>query len=179
MLDHGEPDYPMTTQEPEAASTEEELDAANILLSLGENCDETLDEDTENANLMPIGGQNIPIDAAPEPIRLDQVSVDDAIASLIETDELSKDVSSATDTKKTADDYGRKDTEHLTVPAMNNEPTVKGSLKTKTYALKKKTDSKRHSFKCSECKVVKKTIKDLNIHHEESHNPQLCGICGH
>ena len=47
----------------------------------------------------------------------------------------------------------------------------------KTYALKKKADNKRRSFKCSECKVVKKTIKELNIHHRESHNPQICGIC--
>ena len=48
----------------------------------------------------------------------------------------------------------------------------------KTYALKKKTDTKRCSFKCSECDTVKKSIKEFNIRHEESHNPQICSICG-
>ena len=38
-------------------------------------------------------------------------------------------------------------------------------------------NNKRRSFKCSECKEVKKSIKELNIHHRESHNPQICGIC--
>ena len=48
-----------------AANAEEELDAANVLLSLGDIRDGT--QDNENVNLMPIGGQNVPIDAAPEP----------------------------------------------------------------------------------------------------------------
>ena len=45
-------------------------------------------------------------------------------------------------------------------------------------ALKKKVESRKRTFKCSECDVVKQTIKELNAHHEESHNPQKCGICG-
>ena len=73
---------------------------------------------------------------------------------------------------------GNSGTKDHTGDANNKEPTVKGTLKTKTYALKKKTDSKRRSFKCSECDTVKKSIKELNIHHEESHNPQICGVCG-
>ena len=39
----------------EAVSTEEEIDAAEALLSLGEVRDNTIDDD-ENATLMPIGG---------------------------------------------------------------------------------------------------------------------------
>ena len=58
------------------------------------------------------------------------------------------------------------------------EPPSKGTLKTKMYALKKNMETRRCSFKCSECNVVRKTIKDLNIHHEECHNPQICGVCG-
>ena len=46
-------------------STEEELEAASILLSLGDTCDDTLEDDDENAQLMPIGGVNIPEDIAP------------------------------------------------------------------------------------------------------------------
>ena len=56
-----------TTHAAEAISTEEEMDAAAALLSLGEIRDDTPDDDNENAKLMPIGGQNVPIDAAPEP----------------------------------------------------------------------------------------------------------------
>ena len=58
------------------------------------------------------------------------------------------------------------------------EPAIKGTLKTKIYALKKKTDTKHRSFKCSKCDTLKKSIKELNIHHIENHNPQICGICG-
>ena len=60
----------------------------------------------------------------------------------------------------------------------NQELSTKGTLRTKTYTLKKKTNTKCRSFKCSECDVVKKSIRELNIHHEECHNPQICGICG-
>ena len=36
---------------------------------------------------MAIGGQNAPIDTAPEPIQLDQISVDNAIAGFIQDEE--------------------------------------------------------------------------------------------
>ena len=68
VLENDDTEYPMTRQEAEAASTEEELEAANTLLSLVEAHDDTLNDDTENATLMPKGGQNIPVDTAPEPI---------------------------------------------------------------------------------------------------------------
>ena len=75
-----EQEDPDTTQ---AVSTEEEMDAAAAFL--GEVRDDTLDEDNVNAELMPIGGPNVPLDIAPQPIRLDQVSVDNAIAEMIQT----------------------------------------------------------------------------------------------
>ena len=62
VLEHEEPD---TIQ---AVSTEEAMDAAAALLSLGEVGNETLDDNNENAELMPIGGQNVPLDIAPQPI---------------------------------------------------------------------------------------------------------------
>ena len=49
-------------------STEEELEAADILLSLGDPRDDTLDGD-ENAQLMPIGGPSNVVDANPVPIK--------------------------------------------------------------------------------------------------------------
>ena len=83
VLEH---DDPNTSQATGAISTEEEMDAVAALLSLGEIRDDTL-EDDDNAELMPIGGRNVTVDAAPEPIRLDQVSVDKAIAGLIQDDQ--------------------------------------------------------------------------------------------
>ena len=46
-------------------STEEELEAASTLLSLSDTLEDTLDEEEENALLMPIGGANGPEDVAP------------------------------------------------------------------------------------------------------------------
>ena len=177
-----EQDNPNTSQATGAISTEEEMDAAAALLSLGEVRDDTLDDD-ENAELMPIGGQNMAVDAAPEPIRLDQVSVDKAIAGLIQDDQ-DKDTTTGDKNDEKADiqpgsakpddtsgEKARPSAEK------DNEPPSKGTLKTKTYALKKKVETRKRSFKCSECNVVKKIIKDLNIHHEECHHPQICGVC--
>ena len=164
--------YPEATHGADTTSTEEELDAAATLLSLGTIRDDTLEEDTENAELMPIGGQNAPVDAAPEPLRLDQVSVDKAITGLIQDEEVLN--------KQKSDSTGHDAENHETnetKAATENSPTVKGALKMKTYTLKKKATNKCRSFKCSECKEVKRTIKELNVHHRECHNPQICGIC--
>ena len=56
VLAHDEPDV---SQASGAVSTKEEIDAAETLLSLGEVRDDTLDNDDENAVLMPIGGPNV------------------------------------------------------------------------------------------------------------------------
>ena len=159
-------------------STEEDLKAASMLLSLGDTHDDTLDDDDENAQLMPIGGINVPVDVAPEPLRLDQVGVDNIIAGIVETEELEKDLTVGKTTSKPAEEESAT-AEPL--PDMgdqaDNEPVaMKGSLKTKTYVLKKKPDSKR-TFKCSECKAVETSIHKLNEHHRWMHNPQMCGFC--
>ena len=62
VLEHDDPD---TIQ---AVSTEEEMDAASALLSLGDVRDNTLDDDDTNAEVMPICGPNLPLDIAPQPI---------------------------------------------------------------------------------------------------------------
>ena len=92
-----EQEDPNTTQ---AVSTEEEMDVAAALLSLGEIRD---DDNNENAELMPIRGPNVPLDITPQPIRLDQLSVDNAIAEMIQVDDQSKDTSADTKTKEQAD----------------------------------------------------------------------------
>ena len=50
------------------ASTEEELEAASTLLSLGDTHDDTLDEEDKNALLMLIGSANILLDVALQPL---------------------------------------------------------------------------------------------------------------
>ena len=97
VLEHEDPD---TTQ---AVSPEEEMDAATTLLSLGEMRNDTLDDNNENAELMPIGGPNVPLDIVPQPIRLDQLSVDNAIAEMTQVDDQSKDTSANTKTEEQAD----------------------------------------------------------------------------
>ena len=180
VLDHDDNlEYPTVIQEAEAASTEEELEAANTLLSLVEARDDTLEDDTENDMLMPIGGANAPTDVAPEPIRLDQISVDQSITDLIQTQENNKDNSPEKIEQDSSTTSTNKNTAAENVkPLLEAKPVVKGALKTKTYVLKKKADGKRRSFKCSECKVITGSIKELNAHHAECHNPQLCGVCG-
>ena len=118
---------------------------------------------------MPIGGQNAPIDTAPKPIRLDQISVDNAIVGLIQDEEVPNkpDKQKSDSTRVDAENQVTKDSKSAT----DNSPTVKGALKMKMYALKKKATNKRRSFRCSECNEVKMTIKELNIHLRENHNP--------
>ena len=116
-------------------STEEDLEAASTLLSLSDTLEDTLDEEEENALLMPIGGANIPEDVAPQPLRLDQVSVDNAIAGLVETEQLEKDLA---DNKKEGSILAD------TLPSKQDQTNVnsskKGTLETKTYVLKKKSE---------------------------------------
>ena len=179
----------------QAVSTEEEMDAAAALLSLGEMGNDTLDNNNENAELMPIGGQNVPLDIAPQLIRLDQLSVDNAIAEMTQANDQLEDTTTNKKTEEQAevqtvakpDDAtkdnttGTKSTLPATPPPAsenNKEQATKGTLQTKTYTLKKKTNTKHRSFKCSECDVIKKSIRELNIHHEECHNLQIYGICG-
>ena len=165
---------------PTATNTFEDLKAASTLLSLGDTLEETLDDDDDdNALLMPIGGANNPEDVAPQPIHLDQVSVNNAIAGIVNVEQTDLD---GKQTSNTTDEAPAKQPDHVNVHPPPNEPdddtpTVrKGSLKTKTYVLRKKPNTNR-SFKCSECNVTKPTVDELNEHHCRQHNPQMCGIC--
>ena len=77
----------------EAGSTEEELDAADTLLSLSSvrnNLSLGTDEFEDNSLLMPIGAQPPIEDIAPEPLRLGNMDVDNAIALMITAKEQEK-----------------------------------------------------------------------------------------
>ena len=71
-------------------NTEGEIDAIDALLSLGDTCENLID-DQDNAALMPIGAPTGIVDAAPVPILLDQINADNAIANIIDTEENEKE----------------------------------------------------------------------------------------
>ena len=73
----------------ETVNTGEELEIAVALLSLGEVRDDNID-DNDNAQLMPVGALTGITYAVPVPVLLDQVNVDNAIASMLEADDLDK-----------------------------------------------------------------------------------------
>ena len=79
------PELPSSTGV-DPVSTEEELDAIDALLSLGEVRDNVL-EDDDNAELMPVGAPTNNIDVAPVPVTLDQLNVDTAIAEIVQAEE--------------------------------------------------------------------------------------------
>ena len=155
----------------EAVSTEEELDAIDVLLSLGEVHDNTL-EDDDNAELMPVGAPTNIIDAAPVPVRLDQLNVDTAIAEIVQTEELEKqateDVIPNPDKNTNKPDNAENNSSIPVECLVPDRPTsastedrpkssspMQGSLKIKTHALKKKLESNR-KYKCSVCGISKK-----------------------
>ena len=91
---------------------------------------------------------------------LDQINVDNAIASMIEANELDKTESNVTVSVPGEDDKGVTKaamTDNAVVPNTENRPKsaspTQGSLKIKTHALKKKADSNR-GYKCSVCGVT-------------------------
>ena len=68
---------------------EEEFDAVDALLSLSMPRDITTDNVLdENSSLMPVGGLSPYEDVNPVPIHLDQVTVDGAIAEIVEQEDI-------------------------------------------------------------------------------------------
>ena len=73
----------------DGATTEEEFDAVDALLSLSTPRDITTDNVLdENSSLMPMGGPTVYEDVNPIPVHLDQVTVDGAIAEIVEQEDI-------------------------------------------------------------------------------------------
>ena len=151
------PDF-VTDRETDIAKTvdpvsmEEELEIADTMLSLGEVWDNTIKDD-DNSQLMPVGAPTNIIDMAPVPLMLDQINIDNAIAGIIEAEELDKDEANVTvpvpgednegvTKTTTTDDAG---TTNTVLQNTENRPKsvspTQVSLKIKTHTLKKKVDS--------------------------------------
>ena len=73
----------------DGATTEVEFDAVDALLSLSTPRDITTDNVLEeNLSLMPVGGPTTYEDVNPVPIHLDQVTVNGAIAEIVEQEDI-------------------------------------------------------------------------------------------
>ena len=177
-----EPD-PSKTVDP--VSTEEELDAIDVLLSLGGVRDDTLEED-DNAQLMPVGAPTNIVDAAPVPVRLDQLNVDTAIADIIQLEELEQQnaddvtlIPYETNMNKPTD---VKSSDSKTAEGTDDRPKsaspMQGTLKIKTHTLKRKAIS-NWKYKCPVCGVSKVSMQLVKEHHLKKYKPQICPVCGH
>ena len=121
-------------------NTEEDLEAARTLLSLSDTLEDTLDEGDKNALLMPIGGANVPEDVAPQPLWLDQISVDNAIAGLVSMQQQEEDTANNKN-----EEGAPTDSPAIKQDPADANPVKKGTLETQTYVLKKKPEKSEFS----------------------------------
>ena len=181
-------------------TTEDEDDAIDALLSLGSDLSQNIPADdplNENALLMPIGAPTIQ-DINPVEVKLDQVNVDNAIANVIEQEQL---LETSTQSLSQTEQVSPLDTEtdkladsDVTIPAedeieesidanQNNTgdkppPTPKkGSVEIKEYGVKRKVSDGKLKFKCPKCGKRTKTRKQQNQHYKDRHDPIMCSNC--
>ena len=137
-------DHTQNTTQTDAATTEDEEDAAEALLRLGE--DMNLEPIDDNSTLMPIGGsvENIATNAVPVPIKLSEKDVQEAVKNLqnenvVVTDNNNNDVQRMKEQSPTR----KKDSAVDNTSPLTSPPTSppKGKLEVKEYGIKKKTEN--------------------------------------
>ena len=181
------------TQDPQ--TTEDEEDAVDALLSLGSDLSQNISADdplNENAVLMPIGAPATVQDVNPVEVKLDQVSVDKSIATIVEQEqlqELDRPTSQPTNTENNeqADSESTIPAEDLDGEQVETKPAnaedvststpKKGSVEFKEYGVKRKVTDEKLKFKCAKCGKRTKTRKEQNHHYKETHDPIMCSVC--
>ena len=58
-----------------------------------------------------------------------------------------------------------------------DKPGSRGAFKSQLYGLRR-SHPKDRAYKCQVCGKSKRSMEDLNIHHQRNHNPQRCGVFG-
>ena len=185
-------------------TTEDEFDAVDALLSLSTARTNTSDDNEDNSTLMPIGGESQFVDVNPVRVELDQVTVDGAIAQIVEMEEHLREANpdnennenstAPSDVTKDNDDALNKNSdlkEDSVKPDLENpynadtevdetdpERSTKGYVKITTHGIKKKSTLEGRSYRCAICGKSKRSAQQLNIHHRQEHGSQMCGICG-
>ena len=154
---------------------------------------------------MPIGGEPRFVDVNPVRVQLDQVTVDGAIAQIMEQEQnttvnLNESKNTIVPTKETTyaeeqtpgvplesteeqDDQKQSDpannyNEDTEVDDTDNEQPKKGYVKLTTYGIKKKLSTDDRSYRCTVCGKSKRSARRLNAHHRRNHSAQMYGICG-
>ena len=166
----------------DAATTEDEEDAAEALLRLGD--DMNLGPIDDNSTLMPIGGtgEGVAKDAVPVPIEFSEKDVQEAVRNM-GTNTIADDNNNTVNEENVSNPV-RSPLNNLDVPENNNSPVKtpptslrKGKLELKEYGIKKKAENEKLRFKCVQCPMRFKTCKESNKHYVDTHQPLLCEKC--
>ena len=181
----------------DTCTTTDEEDTIEALLALGELPDSsnTVDMQNDNEQLMPIGNFNTGMDINPMEIKL---GIDDVAKAIAEIPVDHRLMPSVPNTKADAlpcvenpdkDDSAseseleqgpktwpktNEDTKDNPVP--DHTSPNKGTLKVTKYGLCK-AHRKTRSYKCQNCGKHERSVRELNIHHQQAHPPLLCSDC--
>ena len=145
----------------DGATTEEEFNAVDALLSLGTVRTNSNEDNDDNSSLMLIGGSSRFVNVNPVPIQLDRTTVDGAIAQIVEDEQNSvPEINYRKDQSELHDGCANSGEQTVEVPPItdkqkeeNNEPdpinnyddetelTKKGFVKLTTHGIKKKSST--------------------------------------
>ena len=171
---------PQNTTLTDAATTEDEEDAGEALLRLGDD----LGPIDDNSTLMPIGGsgEGIAKDAVPVPIKLSEKDVQEAVRDLNNNTVPEENNSKARGNNvhiPTGSPLSSPNAAEENKPPSKTPPSSppKGKLELKEYGIKKKSENEKLKFKYVSCPMRYKTRKECNKHYVDQHQPLLCGKC--
>ena len=176
----------------DGATKEEEFDAVDALLSLSMPRDITMDNVLdENSSLMPVGGPTIYEDVNPIPVHLDQVTVDGAIAEIVEQEDIldntqlltsnNSGTSGVQSDDSKAQDIDRKENIGI-VDVSGVQPSLSGRQTTLQMQGKGADNSKTALDGDSELKkskgIIKVTTYEIKKKSNSDGRSYRCSICG-
>ena len=176
----------------DGATTEEEFDAVDALLSLSTPRDITADNVLDdNSTLMPVGGSAVYEDVNPVPVHLDQVTVDGAIAEIVEQEDIlentqlltlnNSEISGAQSDDPKAQDKNIKENKGI-IDVSGVQPSLSGRQTTLQMHGKGADNFKTASDGDSELKkqkgIIKVTMYGIKKKSNIDGRSYRCSICG-